>query len=87
MPVKLAGMLAKRKMRQQLRFCVAPFILSCRSSEGEQSGLELKAAFSDTVKQDCTLNWTSDEKWANFHHFAQCECLIYSVCDCLCVVE
>lgn len=53
----------------QLRFSLPLFMVPCRSSGGEQSGLELKAAFSDTGSQQLhTLNWTSDEKWANFHH-------------------
>lgn len=77
-------MLAKREMRQKLKFSVTLVALSCRSTGGEQSGLELKAAFSGTgSQQHHTLNWTSEEKWANFHHLTQSECLI--LCVCLCV--
>lgn len=56
---------------------------SCKSSGGEQSGLKLKVASSDTgSQQHGAPNWTSDEKWANFHHLSWCESFIFSLCCC-----
>lgn len=64
--------LAKREMQQQLQFSVPLLTLSYRSSGGGQSGLQLKAAFSHIgSQQNHTSNWTSVEKWGNFHHLIQ----------------
>lgn len=55
----------------------------CKSSRSEQSGLKLNAAFSDMgSQQHGTLNWTSDEKWTNFHQLCWCESFIFFVLLC-----